>query len=299
MSLLEFQRHMADDVRRPLTRDYEMRTETEDGESVSDRVASYVKPNNLLSSFERLEIYNRQYWFRLIDAVTDDYPALRAVLGERRFNALIPAYLEENPSTSFTLRDLGAKLPEWLVGRRDLAGKKHGLAVDVARLEWAYVDAFDAAHRPALGEGGASALSPESILHLQPHIQLLELRYPVDELVLMVRKETPEIDIVSNAVAAPRTRQRLKLPEMRRSQIYLVVHRFDDMIYYRRIDREAFSLLRAIRNGLPLASALSEAFVGSSYSPEKQTAKIQEYFAHASQLGWFCETAPGSSDPDR
>jgi hypothetical protein len=295
MSLLEFQRRMADDVRRPLTPDYEMRTETEDGESVSDRVATYVKPNDLLSSFERLEIYNRQYWFRLIDAVTDDYPALRAVLGERRFHALIPAYLEENPSTSFTLRDLGAKLPEWLVGRRDLAGKKHSLAVDVARLEWAYVNAFDAAHRPALGEGGAAALSPESILHLQPHIQLLELRYPVDELVLAVRKETPEIDIVSNAVAAPRRRQRLKLPEMRRSQIYLVVHRFDDMIYYRRIDREAFSLLRAIRNGSPLAKALSEAFVGSSYSPEKQAEKIQEYFAHASQLGWFCE----SSSEDR
>ena len=36
------------------------------------------------------------------------------ILGQRRFDELILAYLKENPSTSFTLRDLGARLPSWL-----------------------------------------------------------------------------------------------------------------------------------------------------------------------------------------
>ena len=76
--------------------------------------ASYISPNDRLSSFERLEIYNRQYWFRLISAVSEDFPTLNAVLGTKRFDALILAYLEENPSTSWTLRDLGAKLPAFL-----------------------------------------------------------------------------------------------------------------------------------------------------------------------------------------
>src|SRR5258707_14988091 len=111
MNLLELQRRMADDVRRPLTADFAMQTVTEDGFSMSEIVAGYVKPNSILSSFERLEIYNRQYWFRVIGAVSEDYPALNAVLGSKRFDALGLAYLQENPATSFSLRDLGGKLP--------------------------------------------------------------------------------------------------------------------------------------------------------------------------------------------
>ena len=65
MTLLELQRRMAEDVRRPLTANYEMRQTTDDGAFVATIAASYISPNDRLSSFERLEIYNRQYWFRL------------------------------------------------------------------------------------------------------------------------------------------------------------------------------------------------------------------------------------------
>ena len=114
MRLLELQRRMAEDVRRPLTADFEMQETTDDGASVGAIAASYISPNDRLSSFERLEIYNRQYWFRLISAVSEDFPTLNALLGTNRFDSLILAYLNENPSTSWTLRDLGAKLPSFL-----------------------------------------------------------------------------------------------------------------------------------------------------------------------------------------
>ncbi len=114
MNLLELQRRMAEDVRRPLTPEYQMQRVTEDGTSTEVLAASYITPNPRLSSFERLEIYNRQYWFRLIGAVSEDFPALNAVLGAKRFDALILAYLKDNPSTSWTLRDLGVKLTAFL-----------------------------------------------------------------------------------------------------------------------------------------------------------------------------------------
>ena len=66
MNLLELQRRMAEDVRRPLTADYEMQSVADDGRPTADIAASYISPNDRLTSFERLEIYNRQYWFRLI-----------------------------------------------------------------------------------------------------------------------------------------------------------------------------------------------------------------------------------------
>ena len=71
--------------------------------------SEFIKPNDRLSSFERLEIYNRQYWFRLLDCLYEDYPGLLAVLGEKRFLKCVRAYLVRYPSDSFALRDLGSR----------------------------------------------------------------------------------------------------------------------------------------------------------------------------------------------
>jgi hypothetical protein len=289
MTLLELQRQMSEDVRRPLDGDFEMRQVREDGRSMADVAESYVKSNDRLSSFERLEIYNRQYWFRVIGAVSEDFPALAAVLGSKRFDALILAYLEENPSTSFTLRNLGARLPMWLAEHPEFAPKtKHDLVVDVARLEWAYVEAYDSAKERSLSHDDFAGLDSDSRLALQPHLQLLNLSYPVDELVLAVREKTPEPDIMSNAVSEMVERIQPKLPGMRRAPVSLAVHRFDNSVYYRRIDREAYLILDALQRHKTLGESLEFAFSGSRFAPEEQVAMIQQYFAHAAELGWFC-----------
>lgn len=289
MTLLELQRRMAEDVRRPLTADFGMQQQTEDGQSISELAATYVKPNDRLTSFERLEIYNRQYWFRVIGAVTEDFPALQAVMGAKRFDGMVMAYLRENPSTSFSLRDLGARLPQWLDERPEFAARRHALAVDVARLEWAYVEAFDRGATPPLTEADFAGLHGDSTLSLQPHLQLLALRYPVDELVLAVHQAQPVADIVSNASSARKPKQGLRLPAMRRSATPLAVHRFRDTVYYRRLDREAYLLLEGLQRQLCLTQAIEAAFAGSLLSAEEQASRIRQYFAHAAEMGWFCQ----------
>jgi hypothetical protein len=290
MNLLELQRRMAQDVMRPLTPDFAMQAMAEQGLPMDEIAASYIKPNSLLTSFERLEIYNRQYWFRVIAAVSEDFPALQVVLGQEKFDSLVLAYVRENPSTSFSLRNLGARLPAWLASYPELGGAQHALAVDVARLEWAYIEAFDGASPAPLGWEDFAGLGTDSTLRLQPHLQLLDLQYPVDEVVLAVRKLTPEIDIVSNAVSARRRASGVALPEVSRSSVYLAVHRFEGSVYYRRIDREEFLLLADLRDGDSIATAIERAFEGSKLPLELQAAKIQDYFAHAAELGWFCST---------
>src|SRR5271168_470389 len=279
---------MAEDVMRPLTSDSRIRPVTTDGRSTQELANSYIKPNELLSSFHRLEIYNRQYWFRVIGAAAEDFSALNAVLGEKVFNRLVLAYLRENPSTSFTLRNLGSKLPQWLEEHSEFAPRRHKLLLDVARLEWAYVEAFDRAEVAPLTASDFSCLTAESRLFLQPHLQLLDLSYPVDELVLAVHQETGQSDIKSNAVSERRQAKRTCLPKIRRSAVRLVVHRYENSVYYRRIDQENFLLLSALRKGVLLGDALENAFRISHLSAEEQAARIQGYFAHASELGWFC-----------
>jgi hypothetical protein len=288
MNLLDLQRRMAHDVTRPLNADFSMQSETEDGSSIAQLAEAYIKPNDELSSFDRLEIYNRQYWFRVIGAVAEDFSALQTVLGSKRFDALVLAYLRENPSTSFTLRNLGARLPEFLEAHPELSSRRHQLALDVARLEWAYVEAYDSAALPPLNESDFAHLTADSTLALQPHVQLLALRYPVDELVLAVHRANPSADIVSNAVAERRQRTRTPLPFMRRSATCLAVHRFDDSVYYRRMDREEFLLLSALQQGFSLTQAIEAAFTNTNLTPEDQADKIRQYFSHAAELGWLC-----------
>ena len=99
----ELQRLMAGAVMQPLGRGGVMKSKWVDGRSMKKVAGDFIKPNDRLTSFERLEIYNRQYWFRLKDCFYEDYPGLRAILGERRFERLTCTYLERHPSQSASL----------------------------------------------------------------------------------------------------------------------------------------------------------------------------------------------------
>ena len=71
----------------PLTADEEMRATAADGRAMTAVAESFIAPNSRLTAFERLEIYNRQYWFRVLGALAEDFPALRAVVGGRRIRS--------------------------------------------------------------------------------------------------------------------------------------------------------------------------------------------------------------------
>src|SRR3984893_12315531 len=143
MNLLEIQHRMLDAVMQPLTNDEQMQPRTRDGKSMHDVAAEFIKPNDRLSSFERLEIYNRQYWFRVLDCLHDDYPGVRAILGTKKFTRLATAYLEKYQSDSFTLRNLGDRLEQFIRAEPVWTEPRQALALDMVQFEWAQTVAFD------------------------------------------------------------------------------------------------------------------------------------------------------------
>ena len=84
MNLTELQREMAAAVMLPLTADEEMRARSCDGRKMSSGCGKVYCAEQPADAFERLEIYNRQYWFRVLGALAEDFTALRAVVGEQR-----------------------------------------------------------------------------------------------------------------------------------------------------------------------------------------------------------------------
>jgi hypothetical protein len=288
MSLADLQREMAKAVMMPLTPDEEMRTQAPDGRAMADVAASFIAPNSRLSAFERLEIYNRQYWFRVMGALAEDFPALRAVLGNRRFEQLSIAYLTEHPSHSFSLRNLGSKLVEWLADKPKWSGRRHALAIDVARVEWAFVEAFDSAERTPLTLDQIATLDARSRLSLQPHIQLLALNYQSDDLVLALhsreKRQTSEAGLRhDDGDDSP-----ARIPRLRRRPTWVAAHRLDFSIYYRRLDPEEFLTLTAIRAGRTLAEAIDEGFATSRKSEAIRPNVVRDWFSTWAELGWIC-----------
>lgn len=294
MTLLELQRRMAEAVMMPLSRSDAMRLKTADGRSMKVEAAAFIKPNDRLTSFERLEIYNRQYWFRIISAFSDDFPALAAVIGDATFDRLTRAYLADCPSESFTLRNLGLRLEGWLREHPERLGKKFDLAMDVARLEWAYIESFDNAAERALTPADLGELDGESQLGLQPHLRLLHLQHAVDDFVIDVHRRQASQDVVSNAVSEVKHARRRRVPALKSGDLYLAVHRYENAVYYKRLEREEYSLLTTLQQGGTLGEALEHAFACSTLAEDERAPKVQAWFANWAELGWFCRHKPSA-----
>lgn len=128
----------------------------------------------------RLRLYADAYRLRLAEALGNDFPALRAHLGEDVFAALAEAYLHAHPSTHKSLRWFGREFPDWL-------RQRDALAAQLARFEWLQGEAFDAADAPPSTLQALTALPPHAWpnlrLSLQPALRLLRAPASVPVLV--------------------------------------------------------------------------------------------------------------------
>jgi len=288
--LRAIQRAFATGITRPLTPDRRMQPKWANGESTQKEVATFIKPNDRLSSFERLEIYNRQYWFRLLDCFYEDFPGLRTLIGEKRFYDLSVAYLTKYPSTSFTLRDLGDRLEKFLDQEPEWAAPHELLARDIVRLEWAHIVAFDGEAFPPLEvDALLDSGDPASLcLRVQPYLTFLACDYPVDNFILAVRRREEPKGGASNAIDdRKKLKMTKKVPRPKPEKIWLAVHRSDNAVYYKRLEPEAYLICSALRKGLPLQAACEKAFQRRKADPNFG-ATLQSWFAQWASFGWFC-----------
>ncbi len=139
------------------------------------------------SAAERLGVYRNAYVARIVSALAEDFPALKHALGAVCFDTLAAAYLHAHPSQHPSLRYAGARLPGFIAEHASPAAVENRVsapwAADLARLELAITDAFDAADAKLLTRADLTALPPEFwgelALALMPGAQLLALRWPV------------------------------------------------------------------------------------------------------------------------
>ncbi len=128
------------------------------------------------------QVYARMYASRLHDALVEDYPKLRAALGDDEFAALAYRYFQARPPRSFTLRDAGVDLSTYL---RDADAAPGLWLSQLAALERARVEAFDGRDAVALAQDDVAALGdalPDLILRWVPTSSVVRLTWNVDDM---------------------------------------------------------------------------------------------------------------------
>ena len=124
----------------------------------------------------------------------EDFPGVRAILGTAAFDTLSKAYLKACPSTSFTLRNIGSRLDPWLPHTPELGGPRQHLVVDMARLEWADINAFDGkASTPQTPQTWLKSILAAFVCACSPTFTYSISTIPVDDLLLAVRKDAEDL----------------------------------------------------------------------------------------------------------
>jgi hypothetical protein len=104
----------------------------------SNDMLRHVRGNERLPAADLLEVYRRGYGLRLVEALGNDFPGLRRLLGEDDFANVARDYVATHPSRHPSLRWLGCDLADFLAS--------HGCVLfgGMARFDWAIALAFDA-----------------------------------------------------------------------------------------------------------------------------------------------------------
>jgi hypothetical protein len=239
-------------------------------EDLAKATPGIVAGNERLSPVEQLDIYREQFWLRHTGALEEDYRTLLHVMGHDAFHSLCADYLAAHPPDSFSLRDLGEKLPDFVSSAARY--KDDDLVVDLARYEWAFVDAFDAPDAPPLDVAAIASASEDdwarAKIELAPSAQLVRARFPVDELRAAVqRDESPERP-------AP-------------NDVFLVVWRGPDAMKYLDVEPAAYALLARLAAGESL-SAACEAIAADEPAVEE---KVGPWFQQWAAMGWIARVA--------
>jgi hypothetical protein len=198
-----------------------------------------VKGTRALNPLRRVRIYGDQYFWRMYEALTLDFPKTCSQLDEPVLRRVVKQYAKDRPSRHWDLGRFGSGFVEWL-GAHQVKGARADL-VDLARLEWARNEAFLAPDAAPIDAVAMARVPPEAlpgaVLAFVPSCALVTCQHEVAALfdALKAGKKAPR------PTAAPQ---------------HLVVWRKGFIAWHAVVDADEAKALKAALAGKPLAQVV-------------------------------------------
>ncbi len=234
----------------------------------ADRV---ILPSRTLAPGERLDVYTRMYFIRLYDCLLEDYPVVHHLIGDAGFEKLARGYLTRFPSRTYTLNHLGADLPRYLDDER-VRIPRRALCRDVARIERAMSEVFDAKATPVIARDELPEIAPEAwpAVRLRPigPFQLISANHRANHIVTAVRQEKP-------------------LPALGRKSTWVVCWRKGHTVWRMDLTKPSHAALAALAAGGTVGEALLAAGNVFKGSPESLATQVFRWFDEWISEGFF------------
>ncbi|MEO7109190.1 MAG: DNA-binding domain-containing protein [Polyangiaceae bacterium] len=233
----------------------------------SFRVAQTLATGNArMTPVDQLDVYREQFFLRHIGSLREDFPTLERLLGAKKFEALCVAYLKAMPPASFALRDASDRMADFVASTAPYSEDR--LLADCAKVEWAFIEAFDAADAPPLDPSTIASIDEDAWdrarLVFHPSLRFLDLGHAAQVFRSAVRNgETP---------ARPEAKP-----------IHVATFRSTGSLRWVEVEPAAFALLTALSNGAMLGVAGEEAAKIDADVGEK----IGGWFQMWSANGWI------------
>jgi hypothetical protein len=251
-----------------------------DGPTLGAEANARLNTVNGLSGLERLEVYNRQYWFRLITIMQEEYPCTLHVMGLDAFNLWVIRYLDTHPPASPYLADMDADFPAFLRRRfRDVSREGKSVALRDKVLEAVAYDkalsrAFDA---PGSLESMPVLTAPSASTRWvrAAHVTPLWMMWDFAAYRALCRED--------EALTG-----RFPLKRKGRGGHGVCLHRHDNTIYEKPVTRAEFLLLDALGN----PRTLNQLFRAATKASTARERKVMErdvgtWFKEWVELGWI------------
>jgi hypothetical protein len=201
---------------------------------------------------DRLAVYSSAYFLRIRDSLRSDFGALARALGPAAFHDLVKSYLMVNPPSHPSLRYAGKELASFLETEpfAGIFARRCAYVSDLARLEWALANAFDAEDASVLAREDLARVTPEAWSRLRlrtsPSLSVLSLRFPVHAVRERFDQEREE-----ESWDTP--------PPLEAEETQLRVWRREERVYYRAISALEAELLRSLQGGEEFAALCERA----------------------------------------
>lgn len=265
-SLFELQKWFASIITNPLAPNGAISPQTPRQAPISQEAPLHIVPSATLKPHERIEVYNQQYWYRLLSILHESFPLLTSLCGYENFNrSLGIPFLVKHPSNHWSLNELGKRLPLWI--KREFKGKDRALLLASSEVDWAYQASFLAKQHKEIKDKFATFKSEAELLQAKVRLQPFLFFVSMDYALLPFRDEIIQHD-PSHWIAE-------NYPELKQDKHYFyIVYRNPNLsISWKESSQDEITFLKFIKKGCTIEESCEKM---EEHFPENADAILEQ-----------------------
>jgi hypothetical protein len=253
---------------------------TPHGTLIAEEAARYIIPSLTLRPHQRMQIYNQQYWWRLLNTLHANFPLVTRLFGCQAFNEKIGIpYLLKYPPSHWSLNLLGDRLSTWIA--ECYQEPDQSLVLNAAHLDWAFMASFIAPQHPLPDLAQLIQDNPEHLLsqtfYLQPHIHLFTWEY--DLLTFRGNFLKKDVDYWMEH----------RFPHLPKGKTYFFIlyRNLNNHLAWREISKGEFTLLQRFKTGSNMVDACEYIESQESALYDYVAEHLQKWLQDWTQAGWL------------